>query len=170
MAVPESAAGCPQPFSQTSSTVTLKWFYWITAEPSYGHLKWDELTNYISGYDDIDHHLRDDAEIAVCMDKPYVHQESAINSRQCVLQWLERAASHHSHKCSACPQRYLALCPHTQRHLLHCLKIVHSLCNTKFTFKMACHLDPWLKVILIINLNENVCVCFKRPIVRWYSS
>ena len=97
------------------------WLNWKTAEPSRGHLKWDQVTNYISGYDDMNHHLRDDAEIEVCMDKPYVNQESVTNSCQCVFQWIHWAASHPS-KCSACPQRYLAVCPHT--HLLHCFKIV----------------------------------------------
>ena len=60
-----------------------KWLYWKTAEPSYGHLTWDQVTNYISGYDDMDHLLTDDAEIAVCMDKPYVHQERVTNSNVC---------------------------------------------------------------------------------------
>jgi hypothetical protein len=32
----------------------------------------------------MDHHLRDDAEIAVCMDKPYVHQERVTNSNACL--------------------------------------------------------------------------------------
>ena len=53
----------------------------------------------------MEHHLRDDdAEIAVCMDKPYVHQERITNSSQCVFQSLEWAAPYHSHKCSACPR------------------------------------------------------------------
>ena len=88
MGVPESGAYVP--FLTRFAWAILsnqheKWLYWKTAEPSYGHLKWDHITNYISGYDDTDHYLTDDAEIEVCMDKPYVQQDSITNSSQCVF-------------------------------------------------------------------------------------
>ena len=72
----------------------------------------------------MDHHLRDDAEIAVCMDKTYVHQESVTNSNVCFsdTNWL-----HHTIPTSAVQVlrgTWHSVHTHTHTHLLHCFKIV----------------------------------------------
>jgi hypothetical protein len=88
----------------------------------------------------MDYHLRYDAEIAVCTDKPYVHQESVINSSVC---FSDLNGLHHTILTSAV---HILIgtwhSVHTHAHTCFTVLKEYSLCNTKFTFKMACHLDP----------------------------
>jgi len=68
----------------------------------------------------MDHHLRDDAKIAVCMDKPYMHQESVTNSIVSVTQ-MGCIVPFPQVQCMS-SEVLGTLSTHT--HLLHCFKIV----------------------------------------------
>jgi len=92
----------------------------------------------------MDHHLRDDAEIAVCMDKTYVHQESVTNSNVCFsdTNWLHHTIptsavqvlrgtwhsvhthTHTWHSVQTHKHTWHSVHTHTHTHLLHCFKIV----------------------------------------------